>query len=251
LIETVGLSDTEELGETVPVPTGTKRSAPEPSEEDLPPKKKVKDTPKEQEKEEEEEEEEKKQEEEKKEEEASKSENTADAVNSVPEATEKTKAPKEEKATPKEEKPAEKKKSTPNKKKNKKRKKFTFQDNGVGTRTLKAGSGAAAKDGDSVRVRYIGQLENGEIFDKNLGEGFLVTLGAGDVIKGWEVGLEGIKVDEKRKLIIPADLAYGEQGDERFLLTQNFGLRWNALNYFRSRHHFLCEKFKFLERKTF
>lgn len=183
LIETVGFSDEEELEEEAALPAGSKRSAPEPSVEDEPPKKKVKDTPKE-----------KDEEEEKKQEEVS------------PE--------KSEKATPKEEKPKEKKKSTPNKKKNKKRKKFTFHDNGVGIRTLKKGSDPAAKKGDTVRVRYIGQLENGEIFDKNLGEGFVVTLGGGEVIKGWETGLTGVKANEKRKLIIPADLAYGEEGDE-------------------------------------
>jgi len=202
LIETVGFSDEEELEEEAALPAGSKRSAPEPSVEDEPPKKKVKDTPKE-----------KDEEEEKKQEEVSpeKTEKKSEAEPVVPCETP---AKKEAKTTPTEEKPKEKKKSTPNKKKNKKRKKFTFHDNGVGIRTLKKGSDPAAKKGDTVRVRYIGQLENGEIFDKNLGEGFVVKLGGGEVIKGWETGLTGVRANEKRKLIIPADLAYGEEGDE-------------------------------------
>jgi len=100
-------------------------------------------------------------------------------------------------------------------KKKKKRKKFTFDDQGVGIKTSKKGSGPGAEKGDYVRIRYIGQLEDDEIFDKNLGEGFDLTLGQGGVIKGWELGLQGIRLNEKRKIIVPSELGYGAEGDEK------------------------------------
>lgn len=80
---------------------------------------------------------------------------------------------------------------------------------------LKQGSGKTAKAGDEVSVYYVGVLyENGEQFDGNWGGGepFTFPLGAGMVIKGWDQGVEGMKVGGERKLIIPPDLAYGSQG---------------------------------------
>ncbi len=76
------------------------------------------------------------------------------------------------------------------------------------------GTGAEAKAGDSVTVQYVGMLTNGQVFDasKNHGDaGFTFKLGAGQVIKGWDEGVAGMKVGGKRQLIIPASLGYGPQ----------------------------------------
>jgi hypothetical protein len=80
--------------------------------------------------------------------------------------------------------------------------------------TLRAGSGAEAKQGDNVTVHYVGTLTNGSKFDssRDRGKGFSFTLGAGRVIKGWEQGVTGMKVGELRKLTIPPHLAYGDRG---------------------------------------
>ena len=82
------------------------------------------------------------------------------------------------------------------------------------TETIVEGKGVAAKTGDKVSVHYTGTLENGTKFDSSLDRGipFEFTLGAGQVIKGWDQGVVGMKVGEKRKLTIPYDLAYGEAG---------------------------------------
>jgi peptidylprolyl isomerase len=79
---------------------------------------------------------------------------------------------------------------------------------------LKPGSGQEVKAGDVVSVHYVGTLENGQKFDSSIdrGQPFEFTLGAGQVIRGWDVGVAGMKVGEKRKLIIPSDLAYGASG---------------------------------------
>ncbi|KAJ8676050.1 hypothetical protein QAD02_011836 [Eretmocerus hayati] len=70
-----------------------------------------------------------------------------------------------------------------------------------------------SKRGDTVHVNYVGTLEDGTEFDKNSDDDpFLVTLGYGQVIKGWEQGLIGMCVGEKRRLVIPPDLAYGSRG---------------------------------------
>jgi peptidylprolyl isomerase len=78
----------------------------------------------------------------------------------------------------------------------------------------KEGTGAEAKEGDKVQVHYTGWLKDGTKFDssKDRGQPFAFTLGAGQVIKGWDEGVAGIKVGGKRKLIIPYELAYGENG---------------------------------------
>lgn len=77
------------------------------------------------------------------------------------------------------------------------------------------GEGEEAENGDKVSVQYVGVLyKNGKEFDSNWGSGepFEVELGAGQVIPGWDQGLVGMKVGGTRKLIIPADLAYGKEG---------------------------------------
>jgi FKBP-type peptidyl-prolyl cis-trans isomerase FkpA len=77
------------------------------------------------------------------------------------------------------------------------------------------GAGRAAHTGDAVSVQYTGTLTSGEKFDSSYDHGgtpFKVTLGKGEVIKGWDQGLVGMKVGGKRRLRIPPELAYGEQG---------------------------------------
>lgn len=79
---------------------------------------------------------------------------------------------------------------------------------------LKNGSGAEAKDGSIVSVHYTGMFEDGTVFDSSVdrGEPFRFNLGAGMVIKGWDLGVLGMKIGEKRKLTVPYQLAYGENG---------------------------------------
>lgn len=75
------------------------------------------------------------------------------------------------------------------------------------------GTGAEAKTGDKVKVHYTGTLMNGKQFDSSVGKApFEFTLGQGQVIKGWDEGVPGMKVGGKRKLTIPWKLAYGENG---------------------------------------
>lgn len=78
---------------------------------------------------------------------------------------------------------------------------------------LKQGEGEVAKNGDKITVNYVGTLTNGTKFDSSIdrGQPFSFILGRGDVIKGWDQGVLGMKVGEKRKLTIPSDLAYGER----------------------------------------
>jgi FKBP-type peptidyl-prolyl cis-trans isomerase len=80
--------------------------------------------------------------------------------------------------------------------------------------TLAPGQGAEAKSGDQVTVHYVGTLTDGQKFDssRDRGKGFQFQLGAGRVIKGWDQGVAGMKVGEKRKLTIPPELAYGARG---------------------------------------
>merc|ERR1711879_274006 len=77
---------------------------------------------------------------------------------------------------------------------------------------LQTGSGKEAKNGTTVTVQYIGRLATGskKVFDRS--KKFSFRLGAGEVIKGWDLGIAGMKVGGKRKLLIPAKLAYGASG---------------------------------------
>jgi FKBP-type peptidyl-prolyl cis-trans isomerase len=80
--------------------------------------------------------------------------------------------------------------------------------------TLVQGKGPAVKSGDKVRVHYVGTLQDGKQFDssRDRKQPFDFTLGQGQVIKGWDQGVVGMKVGEKRKLVIPPSLAYGARG---------------------------------------
>jgi FKBP-type peptidyl-prolyl cis-trans isomerase len=78
---------------------------------------------------------------------------------------------------------------------------------------LKVGTGTEAAKGNTVRVHYTGRFTNGKVFDSSVGKQPLqFRIGAGDVIKGWDEGVAGMKVGGKRKLEIPPALAYGEKG---------------------------------------
>lgn len=85
---------------------------------------------------------------------------------------------------------------------------------GLEIEDLRPGTGAEARAGNSVTVHYVGTLTDGSKFDssRDRGEGFTFKLGAGQVIKGWDQGVAGMKVGQVRKLTIPAELAYGERG---------------------------------------
>ena len=76
------------------------------------------------------------------------------------------------------------------------------------------GTGVAAKAGDTVEVHYTGTLNDGKKFDssRDRNRPFAFKLGAGQVIKGWDEGVAGMKVGGKRKLVIPSDLGYGPRG---------------------------------------
>ncbi|XP_076658444.1 FK506-binding protein 39kD [Halictus rubicundus] len=86
-------------------------------------------------------------------------------------------------------------------------------EGGVQVEELKVGSGAPAKTGKFVSVYYVGRLKNGKKFDSTTqGEGFKFRLGKGEVIKGWDVGIGGMKVGGKRRITIPPAMAYGAKG---------------------------------------
>ncbi len=78
---------------------------------------------------------------------------------------------------------------------------------------IKAGTGAVAAAGQEVTVHYVGTLDDGTKFDSSRDRGtpFTFNLGAGEVIKGWDLGVAGMKVGGVRKLVIPSQLAYGDR----------------------------------------
>lgn len=87
---------------------------------------------------------------------------------------------------------------------------------GLGYTVMAPGSMDArqAAKGDTVVVHYTGWLTDGQKFDSSLdrNEPFHFTLGAHEVIRGWDEGVEGMRIGEKRKLVIPPQLGYGERG---------------------------------------
>ncbi len=95
---------------------------------------------------------------------------------------------------------------------------FTTMPSGLQFEDTVVGTGAEAKPGHNVVVHYTGWLfENGEQggkFDssKDRGEPFIFPLGGGMVIKGWDEGVQGMRVGGQRTLIIPANLGYGARG---------------------------------------
>jgi FKBP-type peptidyl-prolyl cis-trans isomerase len=94
----------------------------------------------------------------------------------------------------------------------------TKQVEGVKITVLQEGSGDVAKSGDTVAMNYTGKLLDGQVFDSNVDpkfghvEPFIFTIDAGMVIKGWDLGVSGMKIGEKRNLTIEPAYAYGERG---------------------------------------
>ena len=92
---------------------------------------------------------------------------------------------------------------------------LTTAGDGLQQGDAKAGTGTSAATGHKVYVEYTGWLQSGQQFDSSRQSGrtpFGFTLGQGEVIKGWDEGVAGMKVGEKRNLVIPPDLAYGAAG---------------------------------------
>ncbi|MDX1624748.1 MAG: FKBP-type peptidyl-prolyl cis-trans isomerase [Gemmatimonadota bacterium] len=87
-------------------------------------------------------------------------------------------------------------------------------ETGLYRETLEEGGGETARAGDTVVVHYTGWLPDGTRFDSShdRGEPFRFRLGAGRVIPGWDQGVAGMRVGERRRLVIPPELGYGERG---------------------------------------
>lgn len=79
---------------------------------------------------------------------------------------------------------------------------------------ISVGSGVEVKNGDTVEVHYVGVFLDGKKFDSSYdrGQPFTFTVGAGNVIRGWDQGLIGMKTGGRRQLVIPSELAYGAAG---------------------------------------
>ena len=95
-----------------------------------------------------------------------------------------------------------------------KEKKMVTTKSGLQYQDETEGTGAEAKAGDTVEVHYTGRFKDGKKFDSSVdrGQPFSFRLGAKQVIAGWDEGVAGMKVGGKRKLVIPYQLAYGENG---------------------------------------
>lgn len=107
---------------------------------------------------------------------------------------------------------------------------FSIQAADLQVKTLKTGEGEVAKTGDRVSVHYSGWLMDGKKFDSSLDRNkpFEFEIGAGRVIRGWEQGVAGMHVGEKRELIIPPELAYGKREVGGGLIPANSTLRFEV-----------------------
>lgn len=89
---------------------------------------------------------------------------------------------------------------------------------GLQYEVIQEGSGAAVATGDVAVVNYTGRLQDGTVFDSNVDPAFRhvspfeFTVGAGHVIKGWDLGVAGMKIGEKRRLTLAPEMAYGARG---------------------------------------
>ena len=101
---------------------------------------------------------------------------------------------------------------------------------GLQIKTLQEGSGAVAEPGDTVSVHYTGWLMDGKKFDssRDRGQPIQFELGSGRVIPGWEQGVAGMRVGEKRELIIPPELAYGNRDVGNGLIPANSTLKFEV-----------------------
>jgi FKBP-type peptidyl-prolyl cis-trans isomerase len=108
------------------------------------------------------------------------------------------------------------------KKEEKKKEEVITTKSGLKYVESKVGDGKVAKAGDSVVVHYTGTLTTGKQFDSSVGKKpFEFNLGAGQVIKGWDEGVAGMKEGGKRRLIIPPELAYGNRDVGNGLIPAN------------------------------
>jgi len=84
----------------------------------------------------------------------------------------------------------------------------------IQVQVVREGAGTEARAGNTVSVHYVGTLTDGKKFDssRDRGQPFTFKLGAGQVIKGWDQGVAGMKVGAVHKLTIPPQLAYGDRG---------------------------------------
>lgn len=91
---------------------------------------------------------------------------------------------------------------------------YVTTDSGLQYKDLVVGTGDLVKSGDELSMHYTGKLEDGTVFDSSVERGtpFTFTLNMGQVISGWDEGVQGMRVGGKRELVIPSDLAYGENG---------------------------------------
>jgi len=103
-------------------------------------------------------------------------------------------------------------------------------DNGLEIKIIQEGTGDMAVNGDVVSVHYTGTFVDGTKFDSSLDrkEPFRFQLGAGRVIRGWDLGVLGMKVGEKRTLMVPSDLAYGTRGAGGGLIPPNTNLMFDV-----------------------
>jgi len=101
-------------------------------------------------------------------------------------------------------------------------------ENKIQSTDVIVGTGAEAVSGKKVTVNYVGTLMDGKKFDASAdhGQPFTFTLGAGQVIKGWDQGVTGMKVGGKRNLVIPPELAYGATGTPGGLIPANATLKF-------------------------
>lgn len=94
----------------------------------------------------------------------------------------------------------------------------TLQLEGVKVTVLNEGEGNVSESGDTVAVNYTGKLPDGTVFDSNVDPKFkhveplIFTIGAEQVIKGWDTGVDGMRIGEKRMLEIDPEYGYGEKG---------------------------------------
>lgn len=90
---------------------------------------------------------------------------------------------------------------------------YIIFENGLMVKTLSEGKGRKIDLGDVVVVNYVGKLEDGTVFDSSYERGYPIKYKVGEsgYIEGWKLGIIGMKVDEKREIIIPPSLGYGER----------------------------------------
>jgi len=117
---------------------------------------------------------------------------------------------------------------------------FTMSDEqqntqGVIIKDVEVGEGAEALPGSVVSVHYTGTLQDGTVFDSSVSRGtpFQFILGVGQVIRGWDVGVAGMKIGGKRQLVISPEAAYGERGIQNpqtgeYVIPQNATLTFEV-----------------------